>query len=279
MPIRATATQRFFETSQQLPTLPEVARSLLGTLGRDDVSLAQVVALVAQDSALAARLLRLANSARYRPLQRITRLQDAAAMIGLGPLRSLALGACLAQAFPLVAGFDRLRFWRLNLATAGYARWLAGRLSVDTDRAEVAGLLLRSGELLMLMTDPETSALVQALAGPPDSVFALQQQHFGCNHAELSAELAVRWRFPTALVDALFTASDPMGWQPVSVEGAVLRVASLLAEAAEMQLDPLIALQQHQPRLVRCLGLDLVALAPQLPGFNSLTAPVADLLH
>jgi HD-like signal output (HDOD) protein len=279
MPSNPASIQQFFEHSQQLPTLPEVARNLLGTLGRDEVSLSEVVALVAQDSALAARLLRLANSARYRPLQRISRLQDAAALIGLAPLRSLALGACLAQAFPHVTGFDRLRFWRLNLATAGYARWLAGRLGHDSDRAEVAGLLLRCGELLMLMADPERSALVQALAGPPDSVFALQQQHFGCNHAELSAELAVRWHFPTALVDALFTASDPMGWQPVSVEGAVLRIASLLAEAAEMQLDPLVALQQHQPRLVRCLGLDLVALAPQLPGFGGLTAAVADLLH
>ena len=67
-------------------------------------------------------------------------LQDAAALIGLAPLRSLALGACLAQAFPRIVGFDRLRFWRLNLARAGCARWLAGRLDQDTDSAEVAGL-------------------------------------------------------------------------------------------------------------------------------------------
>ena len=279
MPPSPAPPQRFTDTCQQLPSLPEVVRSLLGSLGRDDVSLAEVVGLVAKDSALTARLLRLANSVRYRPLQRVTRLQDAAAIIGLGPLRSLALGACLAQAFPRVAGFDRLRFWRLNLATAGYARWLAGRLNHDADRAEVAGLLLRSGELLMLMTDPGTSALVQAQAGTPDSVFALQQQYFGCSHAELSAELAVRWRFPTALVDVLFTASDPMAWQPVSAEGAVLRVASVLADAAELRLDPLVALQQHQPRLVRHLGLDLVALAPQLPEFSDLTAPVTELLN
>ena len=270
---------RFFDHAIDLPTLPEVAQRLMATFGRDDVSLRELAAMIGQDPALTARLLKLTNSVRYRPRERITRLQDAAAMIGLGPLRSLAMGACLARAFPLLPGFDRLRFWRQNLATAAYSRWLASTLGLDTDTAEVAGLVLRSGELLMMMAAPGTAVLVESLAGAPDSLFALQRLHFGCSHAELSAELALRWRFPTTIVDTLYTAADPMAAQPFSAEGAVLRAASVMADAANDGLDPLLALQEFQPALVLALGLDLDALGARLPDFALMAAAARALLH
>ena len=145
--------------------------------------------------------------------------------------------------------------------------------------AEVAGLVLRSGELLMLLAEPGVTALVESLCGEPDSVFALERLHFGCTHAELSAELAVRWHFPTAIVDALYTAAEPLAAQPFSAEGAVLRAASVLADAADDGLDALAELGRVQPALVQGLGLDLAALAPRLPDFQRLTAPVGELLH
>jgi HD-like signal output (HDOD) protein len=279
MCLHPPAIARFFRPSVELPTLPEVAIRLLNTFGREDVTLRELVALIGQDPALAARLLRLANSARFAPRERITRLIDAAAMIGLGSLRGLAMGACLVQAFPVLPGFDRGRFWRQNLATAGYARWLAQVLTLDADMAEVAGMVMRSGELRMLLAEPDITALVEALAGAPDSIFELQRLHFGCTHAELSAELAVRWHFPTAIVDALYTAADPLAAQPFLAEGAVLRAASAMADAAEDGHDPLMSLWRHQPSLVHGLGLDLVALAAHLPSFTLLTAPAEQMLH
>ena len=270
---------RFFNQAIDLPTLPEVAQRLIASFGRDEVSLHELAALIGQDPALTARLLKLANSVRYRPRERITRLPDAAAMIGLGPLRSLAMGACLARVFPLLPGFDRLRFWRQNLATAAYSRWLASTLGLDTDTAEVAGLVLRSGELLMMMAAPGTAVLVESLAGAPDSLFALQRLHFGCSHAELSAELALRWRFPTTIVDTLYTAADPLAAQPFSAEGAVLRAASVMADAANDGLEPLLALQEFQPALVLALGLDLDALGARLPDFALMAAAAGELLH
>lgn len=273
------ALQQFLQFAADLPPLPEVAKRLIASFGREDLSLGELAAQIAQDPALTARLLRLANSARYSPRERVTRLQDAAAVVGLGPLRALALGACLARAFPPMPGFDRLRFWRQNLATAGYARWLSGLLDLDPDLAEVSGLVLRSGELLMLLADPGMTALVESLSGEPDSVFALERRHFGCTHAELSAELAVRWRFPATIVDALHTAADPLAARPFSAEGAVLRAASVLADAADDRLEPLAELARVQPLLVQGLGLDPVALAPRLPDFSLLTAAVAELMH
>lgn len=269
---------RFFLNPAALPSMPEIARHLLDSFGRDDLSLGELATVIAKDQALAAKLLRLANSARYNPRATVTSLKDAAATIGLTQLRGLALSACLVNAFPRPAGFDRHRFWCQSLATAGHARMLAGLLDLDGDVAETAGLVLRAGELLMLMAEPGYVALVEAMSGAPDSVFELERLHFGCSHAEVTAELAVRWRFPTAMVDALHTASDPLHAQPFSADGAVLRLASVLAEAGHDGRPAIDALQAAQGALLARLHLEPAAIAARLQPHALLTAPVDELI-
>ncbi|MDT7836589.1 HDOD domain-containing protein [Aquabacterium sp. OR-4] len=264
----------FFRPPVVLPSMPEVARRLLNTFGRDNVSIDELATVIGTDGALSARLLRLANSPRYAPSRPIMRLNDAAQIIGLGALRGLALGASLADCFPHPPGFDRLRFWRQNLATAGHARWLAQAAHVDADTAETAGLMLRSGQLLMLMHEPGLLSLVEALTGPPDSVFELERLHFGCTHAEVSAELAVRWRFPSALVDALHSAGDPLAVRPFQRMGAVLRLASVLADAGDSGLDPVASVDLAQPELSLALGLDLANMPDLCPHHARLTLAV-----
>lgn len=276
-----SAVDPFFQPPLSLPAMPEVAQRLLASLGQDDLTLDQLAHILSSDAALAARLLRLANSARYAGGDRVLRLQDAARRVGLGPLRGLALGASLADLFPQPPGFDRLRFWRQNLATAGQARWLAGLLDLDADLADTGGLLLRCGQLLMLVHEPGLLALIEALSGEPDSVFEMERLHLGCSHAEVSAELAVRWRLPTALVDALHTAGDPLGALPFNPLGGVLRLASALADAGEDGLgttagDSLQRLADSHGALIGALGLPIIA-AGQGPVHGDLVEPALQL--
>lgn len=268
---------RFFTHANQLPALPEVALRLLDCFRREDVSLVELSELIARDSALAARVLRLANSARYGNRRRVAHLPDAAALIGLNGLRGLALAAALVDVFPRPRGFDRQRFWRQNLATAGNARSLALVLDHDAALAEVAGLLLRSGQVLMLMTEPGQVALVESLSGRPDSVFALEREHFGCTHAEVSAELAARWHLPLELVDALYTAGNPLAAEPFSALGGLLRVASVLADAGEDGLDRAQAATLAQPALLARLGLGADVLQARLTAHELLVAPADEI--
>ena len=270
--------QRLFSDSAALPAMPEVARRLLGTFRRDTVTLPELAALIGTDPALSARLLRIANSARYGPSGDIVRLQDAAAMIGLDALRGLALGASLASAFPKRANFDRLQFWHKSLVTAGYAAWLADELGADADSAETAGLLLRTGRLLMLQAEPALTTLVQDLASGPDGSFAAERQHFGCTHAELSAELAKRWRLPPVITLTLRSVSDPLSDLPQLPLGALVRVASVLAEAACDGLDPATELAARQGPLCEALDLPPALLALDLPNWRPFVAMAADML-
>ncbi|HSW05741.1 HDOD domain-containing protein [Aquabacterium sp.] len=268
---------RFFALTHSLPSLPEVAHRLLETFRREDVSLMELCELIAQDPALSARVLRMANSARFGNRGRVAHLPDAAALIGLNALRGLALTVCLVNAFPRPPGFDRQRFWCQNLATAGHAKTLAGLVGEDSGLAEVAGLILRSGQLLMLMTDPGRVSLVESMAGAPDSIFELERTHFGCTHAEISAELAARWRMPLPLVDALYTAGNPMAAEPFSPAGAVLRLASVLADAGHDGVDRVQAARVAQAPLLARLKLTPEMLAAHLQPHERLVSAAAEL--
>jgi len=276
-----TAADKYFANPTALPSMPEVATQLLRSFQRDDVGLSELSAIIAKDQGLSVKLLRLANSARYSPSHRVASIQDAAMMIGLSSLRDLALAASFSSAFPQTAGFDRLRFWRQCLASAGHARMLAQACDVNPDTAYLAGLVARTGELLMVMQEPEAVAQAEAQAHLPDSLLDHERLVMHCTHLEVTAELARRWHFPQELVAGLEAAADPLAAVPFSKLGAVLRLASVMSEAGEMGLAPLSTLMEIQPELMHHMHLDMDMdwLAAHMQPYDVLTAGIDALVH
>jgi HD-like signal output (HDOD) protein len=246
--------------------MPEVGRKLLRSLDDDGVSLGQIAELIGKDSTLAAKVLRLANSARYSPSHTIGTLQDAAMALGLETLRNLAMAASISATFPEVKGLDRQRFWRHSVRTAGYARLLAKLLQGDADTAYLAGLMLRTGQLMMAMSEPDQVADVEAHAAEPGSRFSLEMHRFGCTHADVTAALAAHWHFPADLVEAFKDANAPLEIRPFSMLAAILHLAEVLADACDQQSDRIAALELAVPELVEHLHMDLDFLRLRLDG-------------
>ncbi|OWQ93494.1 hypothetical protein CDN99_03220 [Roseateles aquatilis] len=266
MPVSSSPAERFFGGHAALPVMPEVGRKLLRSLDDDGVSLGQIAELIGKDSTLAAKVLRLANSARYSPSHTVATLQDAAMALGLETLRNLAMAASISGSFPVVQGLDRQRFWRHSVRTAGYARLLAKLLQGDVDTAYLAGLMLRTGQLMMAMSEPQQVADVESHATEPGSRFSLETHRFGCTHADVTAALAAHWHFPADMVEAFKDTNVPLEVRPFSMLAAILHLAEVIADAADAQLDPIDALQVAVPELVEHLHLDLDFLRLRLDG-------------
>lgn len=278
----SAAAERFFVRHNALPTMPEVASRLLRSFDDGNVGLAQLAALIEKDGALAARVLRLANTAHYSPAHQIATVADAAHALGLETLRNLAMAACVSGAFPSIQGLDRATFWRHSVATANYARILARLLGADAataDTAYLAGLMLRTGQLLMAADEPHLVADVEAHAAEPGSRFSLEAHRFGCTHADVTASLALHWHFPPALVEAFRDTNAPLEIRPFSLIAAVLHVAEVLADAAEHHDEPVPALQAAVPELVEHLHLDLAQLAAKIAATGDPAAEVEQMLH
>ena len=163
-------------------------------------------------------------------------------------------------------GLDRQRFWRHSVRTAGYARLLAKLLQGDADTAYLAGLMLRTGQLMMAMSEPDQVADVEAHAAEPGSRFSLETHRFGCTHADVTAALAAHWHFPADLVEAFKDANAPLEIRPFSMLAAILHLAEVLADACDQQSDRIAALELAVPELVEHLHMDLDFLRLRLDG-------------
>src|SRR5512145_162418 len=196
----------FFQ-SVKLPVMPEVAHALIRTLHEEDIVLGDVRNIVAKDPTLTAKVLRAANSAAIGLRREVSTLDAAISMIGMAQVRTLALTACMNVAFPVAPGLNRTEFWMNSMACAGYAQWLAPAAGVDWQQAWLAGMMVRLGELIIVQTVPDTLPEIERQPQIPGDRWKREQHVLGFTEAQVTAELARRWRFPAGIVQGLDSAS------------------------------------------------------------------------
>jgi putative nucleotidyltransferase with HDIG domain len=197
---------RVLLTVESLPALPEAVREVLLVLERDGLSAERCVRLIEQDQALAARTLRVANSAFYGMSERVARIGDAVAILGLramsGVLAAVAMSSQLAP--QRCEGFSFSGYWRHALGVALCARSLAGIWGADPEQAFLAGLMHDSGKLVLAAHFPAEGAAALALAASADlSSTEAERMTFQLDHGQIGAALAAHWRFPPAIVQAI----------------------------------------------------------------------------
>lgn len=247
----------FFPFSLVLPNMPGVAAQLIRSMNDDNMTLPALAELIGKDPALSATVLRIANTARYSPLRSVSSLREATATLGMTTLRNLALATCMSKAFPAVAGLDRRRFWCRGIATAHYAALVGRATLVDPEVAYLGGLMLQTGQLLMMQIEHKGVVELESQIRRPGDRFHLEHERWHCTHSDVTAELARRWKFPDTLLVAFETASRPMDSQPFSAMGGVLHIAALLADALVLEAPAIDALQASVPDLVSRLHLNL----------------------
>ena len=222
----------FFATVK-LPSISEVAHRLIKTLNREDVEVSEIRDLIANDPALSAKLLRLANSAQFGLPRGVSTLDDAIHMIGMTKIRSLSLAACMGDAFPALPELDQQAFWRSSMACAAYAQWLATALDMDGQQAWLTGMLLRLGEVLIGQANPQALADIEKLPHQPGGRWEREKRLVGFSEGQIMAELARRWNFPMQIVQALERSFDPLVEQAFSRLGAVVNLAGILADVPD----------------------------------------------
>ena len=191
----------------RLMTPPAVAMQVVNAASRPDSTPAQIAALLSQDPALCAKLLKAVNSSIYGFSQPVASLERAVQILGLNPLRSLVLGLSL----PIMQGTNGVtpalrEYWIGSVTGAIIARdlaTLAKRPNPDNDM--VCGLLRDLGAMLIQRAFPEDWA---SLAANPterqlEQPCEAERMCFAVDHAEIGAELLKRWNLPDEIVEPI----------------------------------------------------------------------------
>lgn len=220
-----------------LPSIPAIVIDLLQSIDDPNASTEQLAHKIAVDQALVARLLRIANSSFYGLQRKVSSVQDAVFVLGMGNIRNLALAAALSSSFSAHAeasGINLAAFWRHGVATAQCAKGLAGRMNCSGDRAFAAGLLHDLGRLVLASGFPKhyvEVARVRTLRDCPMREAELEV--IGLDHAAIGRQLAERWGFPVALCEAVGGHHDPSQLHSGTL-AAVVHLADAIAHALDV---------------------------------------------
>jgi putative nucleotidyltransferase with HDIG domain len=186
-----------------LPSVPRMYAELTRLLRSGDVSIDVVTRLVAADTAIAAKILHLANSPMFGVAREVTTLRSAVALLGIRAIHSLVLAAEVVRAFPSAGPGNTTAIEAMQshaIATAS----LAARLlpdQLDPEEAFAAALLHDVGKLVLLDRCPEMyDYLARSARGRNVPIHRLELEVLGITHAEIGAFLLHLWQLPDSIV-------------------------------------------------------------------------------
>lgn len=196
-----------------------------------------VAQVIGQEPGLAARVLRVANSAYYGATGTVATLERAFVLLGVDAVRGIAAAACLNRATVRAIQASPIQIEAMQrhaVAVACAAESLA-RVSHRSLAAEafIAGLLHDFGVTLQLQVDrARLLEVIAALRADPQRNPREVEQSLGCIGHERCAALVFRaWNLPESLVAAVSHHHDPK-----AAPAGARRLAALVHLADQVSL-------------------------------------------
>lgn len=219
---------------RQLPSLPVVVLEVLETFEQgDEVDIDELARRIARDQAIAARVLRIANSSFYGLQKRVGTVQEAVVVLGFRSVRAMVMSVAATSSFPQreCRGFNHTAFWRHCVGVGLCARTLAVPARMNADLAFTAGLMHDIGRLVLVTCFPAQYGEVLDYRSKHDCpVLVAERDVLGLDHAAVGGVLAERWKFSLALREAIAGHHAPQDYTASSLAGLV-HVADMTAHA------------------------------------------------
>lgn len=258
------------KSTGKLLAIPRVVGEVMRLLDDPDSAQARIAACLAQDPALVAMLLRLANSAAFAPTRTVDSVDRAVALLGREQVRRLVITGAVTGAADRLPEQHLLPlefFWRHSAYCAVIARLLAEDIARSLEGVVFLGGLLHDlGQLVLFSQVPEESqrAFLNSL-NAPNALNPQTAEHdqLGFDHAELGGALAEHWGLPPVLCDMLHYHHDPAAAPERSSKAvALVHVANTCAHLAELDSRDWGDAPPINPCVWPLLGLSSDALLP-----------------
>lgn len=195
-----------------LPTLPAVAVRII-ELGHDPESdIGEISKVVSLDPALAAKMLRTANSAFYGARRKAGNLRQALTTLGIDAAMTIALSFSLSAALRELDEnhLDRIVFWKRSILAALASQAVGKQLGMASlEDLFLAGLLQDIGILVLDSVLPEEYGRAVGTAADHEQLIAAERQLLGTDHADVGAWILRRWCFPDHIVLGVAASHSP----------------------------------------------------------------------
>lgn len=257
----AASVDEVLEGIENLVSLPAACVRINEMVENPRCSADDMGRVINQDPALAARLLRVANSPLYGVAGKIDTVSRAVTLLGTRQVQTLALATSAVRAFDGIPNelVSMESFWEHSIYSALAARTLAMEcLKSKRESVFVAGLLHDIGQLVLYYRLPELSAqaLVAVMEGPGElEAQEAERELMGFDHAQVGGELVRRWGLPLNLQGCVAFHHDPAHAAQHPVEVAIVHIANSIAALAELN-----SLDVHEAPRIQPVAWELTGL-------------------
>ena len=184
------------ENKIKLPTLPNIALEALVVVNDVDSSVADVAAIVEKDAAIAARLIRYANSPIYHGTSPVKTVKNAITRIGFDVVKNAILTLSMKDVFK--TGHKAIekrmeQLWRHSVSVASKSAALAEQFPhLNREEAMLAGLIHDVGTIPILLRACECPELIAKEVHLDKVVAAL--------HMPIGKIMLKLWKFDPSLI-------------------------------------------------------------------------------
>lgn len=221
-----------------IPPCPELLTELQVETRKADPDPGEITRIAGSDVAMAAALLRIANSPMFTRSRPARTVAEAVAMLGVGQSVAILTGFLTRHAIrinsPLVE-----HFWetstRRSLAMGYIARQLYG---VDAEMAQTCGLFMHVGIPIMLQgVRGYAGTFAEALARQDRSFTQTENAVHRTDHAVVGAIVAKTWRLPPVISIVVRLHHDFTSLRVDSIPAEVRHLVAIAAIAEHLVAD------------------------------------------
>ncbi|MCD6525671.1 MAG: GGDEF domain-containing protein [Desulfuromonas sp.] len=189
------------DQSCRLPTPPAIAIRILEEVCKEEPSFTRLSELITSDPALTSRVLRIANSSMYAPLNRIDSLEKALARMGISAITNIALSFILVNNFhgQESGEFNFTYFWKRAITAAVSANLIAKKICRGNDDIFITALLQDIGILVAYTCLEDYRSIFSPEQRRRHTLKLVEQEEFGFAHSQLGAEILTRWGLPDSI--------------------------------------------------------------------------------
>lgn len=267
----------------EIASLPEIFLKINEMIDSPRYSAADIGRVISNDTALSARLLKIANSVFYGFPSQIDTISRAITVIGTRELRELILATSVIRTFKglpndLVTMED---FWRHSICCALAARSLAAQRGEQlVERFFVAGLLHDVGSLLIYRKLPELAR--EALLRAQHNNLPLHQAEqdvMGFDHAMVGAEILRKWKLPEHFQESTEFHHNPARAQRFPIDTAVIHIADVVSDALQFGNSGDPHVPPMDPQAWQLAGLTDDSISPVIAAVENQFNSIFELFH
>jgi len=221
------------EDADEIKPLPAVAMKLAAECRKDQPNMKSVIELIECESAIAARVLSIANSPIYGCAREIDSVPRAVLVLGSRAISNLAISISTQDVFGSKSKCEiyRQSIFEHSLGCAIVSRMLAREIGgIDPAAAFLAGILHDVGKLIYFDKHPET--YVQECWGDESVLLENENRVFGVDHTKIGQRYVDNMGLPFEINQAVGSHHDFV--ERVCDVASVTAVANLLAKQWEL---------------------------------------------